>query len=110
MLFSKDNTLRVQAEDILRNSDELNRLILDSASEAICGCDSEGICLFSNPSAARMLGYDHPAELLGKNMHALEHHTRKDGTPYTIGERMARAFLWSFGPILSFGKVKPSGP
>ena len=86
MPFSEDNTLRVQAEDILLNSDELNRLILDSASEAICGCDSEGICLFSNPSAARMLGYDHAAELLGKNMHALEHHTRKDGTPYPIEE------------------------
>jgi formate hydrogenlyase transcriptional activator len=86
MPISEDNTLRVQAEDVLLNSDELNRLILDSASEAICGCDSEGICLFSNPSAARMLGYDHPAELLGKNMHALEHHTRKDGTPYPIEE------------------------
>ena len=86
MPFSEDNTLRLQAEDILLNSDELIRLILDSASEAICGCDSEGICLFSNPSAARILGYDHPAELLGKNMHALEHHTRKDGTPYPIEE------------------------
>src|SRR5580692_3705669 len=86
MRSSEDNTLRVQTEDILLNSDELNRLILDSASEAICGCDSEGICLFSNPSAARILGYDHPAELLGKNMHALEHHTRKDGTPYPIEE------------------------
>jgi formate hydrogenlyase transcriptional activator len=86
MPFSDDNPLRVRAEDILLNSDELNRLILDSASEAICGCDSEGICLFSNPSAARMLGYDHPAELLGKNMHAVEHHTRKDGTPYPIEE------------------------
>jgi len=86
MPFSEDNPLRVQTEDILLNSDELNRLILDSASEAICGCDSEGICLFSNPSAARILGYDHPAELLGKNMHALEHHTRKDGTPYPIEE------------------------
>ncbi len=86
MPFSEDNRLRVQAKDILRNSDELIRLILDSASEAICGCDSEGTCLFSNPSAARILGYDHPAELLGKNMHALEHHTRKDGTPYPIEE------------------------
>jgi formate hydrogenlyase transcriptional activator len=86
MPFSEDNTLRVLAEDILLNNDELNRVILDSASEAICGCDAEGICLFSNPSAARILGYDHPAELLGKNMHTLEHHTRKDGTPYPIEE------------------------
>jgi formate hydrogenlyase transcriptional activator len=86
MPFSEDNTSPVQAEDTLLNSDELSRLILDSASEAICGCDSEGICLFSNPSAARILGYDDPAELLGKNMHELEHHTRKDGTPYPIEE------------------------
>jgi formate hydrogenlyase transcriptional activator len=84
--FSEDNRLRVQAQDILQNSEELTRLILDSAPEAICGCNSEGICLFSNPSAARLLGYDSPAELLGKNMHYLEHHTRRDGTPYPIEE------------------------
>ena len=86
MPLTEDNTMRMQAADSLLNSDELVRLILDSASEAICGCDSEGTCLFSNPSAARLLGYDNPAELLGKNMHALEHHTRKDGTPYPIEE------------------------
>ncbi|MGC2545582.1 MAG: PAS domain S-box protein, partial [Silvibacterium sp.] len=86
MPLTEDNTMRMQAADSLLNSDELIRLILDSASEAICGCDSEGTCLFSNPSAARILGYDNPAELLGKNMHALEHHTRKDGTPYPIEE------------------------
>jgi formate hydrogenlyase transcriptional activator len=83
---SEDNSIRMQAEGILLDSEERVRLILDSASEAICGCDSEGTCLFSNPSAARILGYDDPAELIGKNMHALEHHTRKDGTPYPIEE------------------------
>ena len=83
---TEDSAMRRQAEDVLHNSEERIRLILDSAAEAICGCDSEGTCLFSNPSAARMLGYDDPAELLGKNMHALEHHTRKDGTPYPLEE------------------------
>ena len=72
--------------DALHNSEERVRIILDSTSEAIFGCDSNGICLFSNPSAARILGYSDPAELLGKNMHTLEHHTRKDGTPYPIEE------------------------
>src|SRR6202046_4740731 len=84
--LSGDKFMRMQAENILLNSEEQIRLILDSASEAICGCDSEGICLFSNASAARILGYNDPAELIGKNMHALEHHTRKDGTPYPIEE------------------------
>src|SRR5580658_6274928 len=86
MSLSEDNSIRKQAEDILLDSEERTRLILDSTSEAICGCDSDGICLFSNPAAARMLGYDDPAELIGKNLHALEHHTRKDGTPYPIEE------------------------
>src|SRR6202050_2104445 len=86
MPLSEDSTMRRQAEDVLHNSEERIRLILDSATEAICGCDSAGTCLFSNLSAARILGYDDPAELLGKNMHALEHHTRKDGTPYPIEE------------------------
>jgi formate hydrogenlyase transcriptional activator len=86
MSLPEDNSIRMQAENILLDSEERVRLILDSASEAICGCDSEGTCLFSNPSAARILGYDDPAELIGKNMHALEHHTRKDGTPYPIEE------------------------
>src|SRR5271156_4346131 len=87
MPLSDNNTLPMQVEDAaLHNIEERIRLILDSATEAICGCDSEGTCLFSNPSAARMLGYDDPAELIGKNMHALEHHTRKDGTPYPIEE------------------------
>ena len=76
----------IKAKDAFKNNEERTRLILDSAAEAICGCDSDGTCLFSNPSAARMLGYSDPAELLGKNLHALEHHTRKDGTPYPIEE------------------------
>ena len=86
MPLSEDSTMRTQAENVLHNGEERIRLVLDSATEAICGCDSKGVCLFSNLAAARILGYDDPAELIGKNMHALEHHTRKDGTPYPIEE------------------------
>src|SRR6202167_1249032 len=73
-------------EDALHNVEERVRLILDSATEGIFGCDAEGTCLFSNASAARMLGYSDARELIGKNMHSLEHHTRKDGTPYPLDE------------------------
>jgi formate hydrogenlyase transcriptional activator len=86
MTHSEDSAIRTHAEDAFHNSEERTRLILDSAAEAICGCDSLGTCLFANSSAARMLGYDNPAELLRKNLHSLEHHTRKDGTPYPIEE------------------------
>ena len=83
---SEDNPLWLQPEDPSSNSGQRVRLILDSAAEAICGCDSTGACLFANRSAARILGYGDPAELLGRNLHSLEHHTHKNGTPYPIEE------------------------
>ena len=76
----------LQANDSPNESERQVRLMLDSAAEAICACDSTGKCLFANRSAARILGYDDPTELLGRNLHQLEHHTRKDGTPYPIEE------------------------
>lgn len=86
MALSDDITERKNAEEAVRNSEERVRLILDSAAEAIFGCDPEGTCLFCNRAAVELLGYDDPSELLGGNMHALEHHTRADGTPYPIEE------------------------
>jgi len=86
MALSEDITERIRAEEAVHRSEERFRLILDSAAEGIFGCDPEGTCLFCNPAAVRLLGYDDPSELLGKNMHALEHHSRADGTPYPIEE------------------------
>jgi formate hydrogenlyase transcriptional activator len=93
LAVSRDVTKHKQDEQALSEtqlqiarSEERVRLILDSAAEGIFGCDPEGTCLFCNRAAVRLLGYDDPAELLGKNMHALEHHTHADGTPYPIEE------------------------
>lgn len=70
----------------LRESDDRVRLILASASEAIFGCDQIGTCIFCNEAAARALGYDSASELIGKNMHETEHHTRADGSSYPLEE------------------------
>jgi formate hydrogenlyase transcriptional activator len=86
MALSEDITERKQAEEALQKSEERVRLILDSSAEGIFGCDPNGTCLFCNRAAVRLLGYDEPSELLGQNMHALEHHTRKDGTPFPIDD------------------------
>jgi formate hydrogenlyase transcriptional activator len=86
MALSEDITERKRAEEALHQSEEQVRLILDSTAEGIFGCDAKGTCLFCNPAAVRLLGYDNTSELLGKNMHALEHHTRPDGRPYPIEE------------------------
>jgi formate hydrogenlyase transcriptional activator len=86
MALCEDIMERKGAEEALQKNEERVRLILDSAAEGIFGCDPEGTCLFCNPAAVRLLGYDHPSELLGKNMHALDHHTRANGQPYPIEE------------------------
>jgi len=86
LALSEDITERKQAEEALQESEERARLILKSAAEGIFGCDSHGTCLFCNDAAAQLLGYDAPEELLGQNMHAVEHHTRKDGTPFPLDD------------------------
>ena len=86
LALTEDITERKLAEEALQLSEERAHLILNSAAEGIFGCDSHGTCLFCNPAAVRLLGYDDPIDLLGKNMHELEHHTRTDGTPFPIEE------------------------
>jgi formate hydrogenlyase transcriptional activator len=86
LALSEEITERKRAEEELQLSEERARLVLNSAAEGIFGCDSEGTCLFCNAAAARLLGYESTDELLGKNMHRLEHHTRKDGTALPIEE------------------------
>ena len=58
--------------------DKLSQL-LESTGEGIFGIDMFGCCTFINRAGAELLGWL-PAEVLGKNMHALAHHTHADGT------------------------------
>jgi PAS domain S-box-containing protein len=60
-------------------------LLLASTGEGIYGVDLDGACVFINPAGARLIGYE-PAELLGRNMHGLTHHSRADGRAYPEGE------------------------
>ena len=93
MGVSRDITEQKMAQEALRESEEKVRLLLDSTGEAIYGIDGENNCTFCNPSCLRLLGYKHPDELVGKNMHLLMHHSHKDGTPYHIGDcRIFQAF------------------
>lgn len=57
-------------------------LLANSIAHAIYGQDLEGNCTFVNEAGLKALGYADASELLGRNMHALVHHTRPDGTPY----------------------------
>ena len=79
-------TGRKRAEEELRDSRELFMLLLDSIPEGVYGSDVQGNCTFCNPACLRLLGYQEAAELLGKNLHALTHHTRQGGAPYPAEE------------------------
>jgi len=72
---------RWQAERALRASETRFRLLLESVGEGIYGLDTEGRCTFVNEAALAMLGYTRD-ELLGRNTHALIHHTHADGSAY----------------------------
>ena len=61
-------------------SDQLS-LLLESTGEGIYGIDLQGRCTFINRAAAEMLGW-RTEQVLGRNMHALMHHTHADGRHY----------------------------
>ena len=84
---------RFQAEKALAESEEQIHLLLNSTAEAIYGIDMKGNCIFCNNSCLRLLGYEHPDELLGKNMHWLIHSKHPDGSPFPVQEcRILQAF------------------
>lgn len=59
--------------------------ILASLGVGLYGLDREGRCTFINPAGAELVGLP-AAEILGRDMHALVHHTRPDGTPFPVEE------------------------
>ena len=71
-----------KTELCLQDREEEYLLLLNSTAEAIYGLDLEGRCTFCNPACVRLLGHEALENLLGRNMHALMHHTQADGSPY----------------------------
>ena len=56
-------------------------LLLESTGEGIFGIDMDGRCTFVNRAACEQLGW-RTEEVLGRNMHALIHHSRETGIHY----------------------------
>ncbi|MHB8412953.1 MAG: PAS domain S-box protein [Candidatus Acidiferrales bacterium] len=83
--FMLDITERKDAEAALMKLSRQTNMILNSAGDGIFGLDQQGRPTFVNRAAARMLGYD-PEEIIGREGHALWHHTKSDGTSYPEAE------------------------
>ncbi len=77
---------RKQKEVELKDSKDRIEMLLNSVAEGIYGVDTRGNCTFINSAGLRLLGYQEEAELLGKHMHDVIHHTRADGSHYPSDE------------------------
>ena len=84
--LAQDVTKSKWDEIARREAEEKIHLLLESTAEAIYGINLDGDCTFCNSACVRMLGYESAAELLGKNMHDVMHHSHADGTLYPVKE------------------------
>ncbi|MFT4578688.1 MAG: PAS domain S-box-containing protein [Nitrospinales bacterium] len=63
------------------DTQNLNKLILESVGDGIYGLDTEGRTTFVNKAAERMTGFT-AEEMIGKPQHKLVHHSKPDGKDY----------------------------
>lgn len=85
---------KLRAKDAaLQQSHQQMFSLLNSMAEGAYGVDVQGNCTFVNRAALQMLGYQHPGEIIGKQMHELIHHRHADGSTYPAAEcKMYAAF------------------
>lgn len=102
--IARDVTERVRAEAAQRELTRDMELLLASTAEGIYGLDADGRCVFVNPAAARLLGYD-AEEMLGRNIHHLVHYKKQDGTPYPEEDCPVAHVLAHGGSLRRHGEV-----
>ena len=81
VLFSAHRTITRRRAQATAAANQRLSQILNTAAEGIYGIDGNGTVTFINPRACQMLGYEEH-ELIGKDMHATVHHSRRDGSIY----------------------------
>jgi PAS domain S-box-containing protein len=60
--------------------------IVEEVADALYVIDHDGRFMFLNRPAVELFGYEHEAELLGKDSHATVHYKRPDGSPFPAAE------------------------
>ena len=77
---------RGRAERALRESEAYVKLLLDSTAEGLYALDPEGRTTHCNLAFLRMLGFGHEAEVVGRKLHDIIHHSHPDGTRYAVSQ------------------------
>ncbi len=74
-----------RVEELFRDMERENQLILHAVGEGIYGVDAEGRTTFVNPAAERMMGW-RSDELMGRVIHRVVHHSHEDGSLFPLKE------------------------
>ncbi len=97
LVFVRDISERKWAEKERGHLNRLNQLVLDAVNEGIIGLDAEARCVFANPSATAILGYE-LEEMIGEDIHGLIHHSKADGSTYPREECLTLIALKNGSP------------
>ena len=85
-----DRALADEATDSLQS--RLFQAVCNNATVAIFLMDDRQHCVYMNPAAEKLTGYT-LAEMRGRRLHDVVHHSGKDGRPYPLAEYpIERAF------------------
>lgn len=79
--IARDITESKEAQEKLQRALDFDQTVMLSMGEGLYTVDTHGRVTFMNLSAERQLGW-RLDEVIGRNMHALVHHTHADGTPF----------------------------
>jgi two-component system CheB/CheR fusion protein len=77
-----DITERESAQAALQSAQDDLRLLIDSTADAIFCVDRQGLTTLCNAAFLRMLGFERQEEVIGKDLHAVIHPSRLDGSAY----------------------------
>jgi len=100
----QDITEQVEAEEILRESEERFRLIAENSSDLICTHEADGTYRYVSPSSEQLLGYK-PSELIGKNPY--EFFNEEDAEK--VVKESHEAVLAGKNPIVQYRYRKANG-
>jgi diguanylate cyclase (GGDEF)-like protein/PAS domain S-box-containing protein len=104
-VYLRDISERKQAELRLREQQARLRSLMNSIAEAIYETDREGRFTFVNRSCLALLGYESDDQLLGRDAHAVIHHSYANGTPLSEDTCHARLAFTRGTPTHSTDEV-----
>jgi len=101
---TRDITEKKQSQSSLNEKQQFISSITDAMREAVYALDKNGLLIFMNPEAEKILGWK-LNELYGKSMHEITHHLRVDGSSLPYEECIVRRSMITGKSITSDDEV-----